>query len=332
MPPSRYENRARSNATSLRPAGKQQTLEVILNLMSVRFSVLLPVYNRENYVRQAVDSVLNQTFRDFELLVIDDGSTDRSVEILKSYGSKLKLIQQRNQGPEIARNTAAPFAQGEYLVYLDSDDFFLPFALETFDKVIRATDFPPLLLGSILFFQDGESPPLPPAPDNIEIFKFKNYASKTMSLSSNSTVVRKSVFDAVGGGRRDSTPRTFHADDTYIQLRVGDYSPFVVIKKPYTSAYRLHGENTSRNVQATADGILRLIRLDRQGEFGKPSWNRYAFLGGRALAFAYRDCWRNGERKSALRLLLGAGFMGPIAIINLISRRFRKPPEPIILR
>ena len=143
MPPSRYENRARSNATSLRPAGEQQTLEVILNLMSVRFSVLLPVYNRENYVRQAVDSVLNQTFRDFELLVIDDGSTDRSVEILKSYGSKLKLIQQRNQGPEIARNTAAPFAQGEYLVYLDSDDFFLPFALETFDKVIRATDSPP---------------------------------------------------------------------------------------------------------------------------------------------------------------------------------------------
>ena len=332
MPPSRYENRARSNATYLRPAGEQQTLEVILNLMSVRFSVLLPVYNRENYVRQAVDSVLNQTFRDFELLVIDDGSTDRSVEILKSYGSKLKLIQQRNQGPEIARNTAAPFAQGEYLVYLDSDDFFLPFALETFDKVIRATDSPPLLLGSILFFQDGEPIPQFAFPDIIEIFKFRNYASKTMSLSSNSNIVRKSVFDAVGGGRRDSTPQTFHADDTYIQLRVGDYSPFVVIKKPYTSAYRLHGENTSRNVQATADGILRLIRLDSQGEFGKPSWNRYAFLGGRALAFAYRDCWRNGERKSALRLMLGAGFMVPIAIINLISRRFHNPPKPIILK
>src|ERR1700731_5249473 len=119
------------------------SVQAILELMSVRFSVLLPVYNRENYGRQAVDSVLNQTFRDFELLVIDDGSTDRSVEILKSYGSKLKLIQQRNQGPEIARNTAAPFAQGEYLVYLDSDDFFLPFALETFDKVIRAMDSPP---------------------------------------------------------------------------------------------------------------------------------------------------------------------------------------------
>ena len=300
--------------------------------MNVRFSVLLPVYNRENYVRQAVDSVLNQTFRDFELLAIDDGSTDRSAEILKSYGSKLKFIQQRNQGPEIARNTAAALAQGEYLVYLDSDDFFLPFALETFDKVIRAMDSPPLLLGGILLFQEGESPQQPSPPDTIEIFKFRNYASKTMSLSSNSTIVRKSVFDAVGGGRRDTTPQTFHADDTYIQLKVGDYSPFVVINKPCTSLYRLHGENTSKNLEALANGILRLIRLDRQGKFGKPSWNRYACLGGRALAFAYRDCWRNGERKLAFRLLFGAGFMVPIAICNLILRRLRKPAEQIILK
>src|SRR3984893_13884088 len=138
--------------------------------MSVRFSVLLPFYHKVNYRRPAVYSVLNQTFTDFELLAIDDGSTDRSAEILESYGKRLKLIQQRNQGPEIARNTAAALAQGEYLVYLDSDDLFLPFALETFDKVIRATDSPPLLLGSILFFQDGEPPPQLPPPDTIEIF------------------------------------------------------------------------------------------------------------------------------------------------------------------
>jgi glycosyltransferase involved in cell wall biosynthesis len=300
--------------------------------MSVRFSVLLPVYNRENYIRQAVDSVLNQTFKNFELLAIDDGSTDGSAEILKSYGSKLKLVQQRNQGPEIARNAAAALAQGEYLVYLDSDDFFLPFALETFDKVIRATDSPPLLLGSVLFFQEGESPTRPAVPDIIEIYKFRNYASKTMSLSSNSTIVRKSVFDAVGGGRRDTTPQTFHADDTYIQLKVGDYSPFVVITQPCTSVYRLHGENVSKNIEALTNGILRLIRLDNQGKFGKPSWNRYACLGGRALAFAYRDCWRNGERILALRLMLGANFMVPIAICSLVSRRFRQPPQPIILK
>jgi glycosyltransferase involved in cell wall biosynthesis len=309
-----------------------QRAHVILDSMSVRFSVLIPVYNRENYVREAVDSVLNQTFSDFELLAVDDGSTDRSAEVLEYYGNKLRLIQQRNQGPEIARNAAAALAQGEYLVFLDSDDLFLPFALETFDKVIRQLDSPPLLTGSILYFRDSESPPRAAPVDTIEIIKFRNYASKTISLSSNSTIVRKSVFDAVGGGRRDTTPQTFHADDTYIQVRVGDYSPFVVIKRPCTSAYRVHGENTSKNLEALANGILRLIRLDRQGEFGKPSWNRYACLGGRALAWAYRDCWRNGQRKLAFRLLLGAGFTVPIAICNRIFRRFRNPPEPIILK
>ena len=299
--------------------------------MSVRFSVLLPVYNRENYVRQAVDSVLNQTFRGFELIAVDDGSTDKSAEILKSYGNRLTFIQQRNQGPEIARNSAAAIAQSEYLVYLDSDDFLLPFALETYDKVIRGTDSPPLLQGSVIFFQDGEPPPQGSA-EPIQIFKFKNYAAKTISLSSNATVIRKSVFDAVGGGRRNTTAKTFHADDTYIQLRVGDYSPFIVIKQPATSAYRLHGGNISKNLEKLANGILRLIHSDRRGEFGKPSWNRSATLGGRALAFAYRDCWRNGDRKLALRLVFGAGLMGPISLINRILRRFQKPAEPIFLK
>lgn len=300
--------------------------------MSVRFSVLLPVYNREKYVKQAVDSVLNQTFKDFELLAVDDGSTDRSAEILKSYGSKLKLIQQRNQGPEIARNAAAALAQGEYLVYLDSDDFLLPFALETYDKVIRGTDSPPLLQGSVLFFRDGDSPPKGFPADPIQIYKFKTYAAKTISLSSNATVIRKSAFDAVGGGRRDTTAKTFHADDTYIQLKLGAYSPFIVIKQHATLAYRLHGENVSKNIEALANGILRLIHLDNLGKFGKPSWNRYACLGGRALAFAYRDCWHNGRRKLALRLLLRANFMVPIAICSIVSRRFRKPPQPITLK
>lgn len=300
--------------------------------MSVRFSVLLAVYNRENYLRQAIDSVLKQTFRDFELIAVDDGSTDKSPEILKSYGNQLKVIQQPNQGPEIARNSGAAAAQGEYLVYFDSDDLLLPFALEIYDKVIRDTDSPPLLQGSIIYFQDGDSPPQGSPTDPIHIFKFKNYAAKTIALSSNATLIRKSVFDAVGGGRRNTTAKTFHAEDTYIQLKLGDYSPFIVIKQPATSAYRLHGENTTKNLEALANGLLRIIHSDRRGEFGKPSWNRSATLGGRALAFAYRDCWGNGERKLALRLLLGAGLMGPISITNKIFRRFQKSAEPIFLK
>ena len=72
--------------------------------MSVRFSVVIPVYNRARFLREAIDSVLSQTFTNFEVIAVDDGSTDESLEILKSYGSRITVIQQANQGPEIARN------------------------------------------------------------------------------------------------------------------------------------------------------------------------------------------------------------------------------------
>jgi glycosyltransferase involved in cell wall biosynthesis len=85
----------RSVLLKIFPAEEQRP-DVILDAMTVRFSVLIPVYNRENYVRAAVDSVLNQTFSDFELLAVDDGSTARSAVVLESYGNKLRLIQQRN--------------------------------------------------------------------------------------------------------------------------------------------------------------------------------------------------------------------------------------------
>jgi len=127
--------------------------------MKVRFSVLMPVYNREKYVRQAIDSVLSQTFTDHELLVVDDGSTDGSAEVLKSYGTRIRLIRQRNQGPEVARNAALASAQGEYVVLLDSDDFLFPFALATYDQIIRTFNSPPVLIGSLIDYRDGQ--PIP---------------------------------------------------------------------------------------------------------------------------------------------------------------------------
>src|SRR6202011_910217 len=105
--------------------------------MKMRFSILMPVYNHQNYVGRAIDSVLAQTFKDYELFAVDDGSTDLSAAVLASYGTSIKLLQQSNQGPEVARNKAAALAQGEYIVFLDSDDFFFPFALETFDQMIK---------------------------------------------------------------------------------------------------------------------------------------------------------------------------------------------------
>lgn len=95
-----------------------------------RVSVLIPSYNHCRYVAACIESVLAQTYRDFEIIVVDDGSTDGSIDILRGYGEQITLIEQANQGTQAARNAAIAASSGEYLALLDSDDIWLPEKLE----------------------------------------------------------------------------------------------------------------------------------------------------------------------------------------------------------
>lgn len=302
--------------------------------MKYRFSILIPVYNREKYVGQAIDSVLAQTFKNYEIFAIDDGSTDLSAAVLVSYGTKIKLLQQTNQGPEVARNRAASMAQGEYLVFLDSDDLFFPFALETFDQVIKNFNSPPLVLGSLALYQEaGEKGPDTPPAHPVRVFKYQDYLSKTRPLGTNCIIVRKSVFDEVGG-LRNSTPQTFYGDDTNLLLKVGTYGPCVVIDQPFTSAYRQHGKNSSKDVKAIADAILQLANTERHGGFsgGKARrWDRYSYIGGRAASWAVNYCWRGGQKILALKLLAGTAAMVMAAVGGKFLRIFRHSEPEIIL-
>lgn len=97
-------------------------------------SIVIPVYNVEKYLRECLDSLLNQTFKDFEIICIDDGSTDSSYKILEEYKNKderLIVVQQENQGAAVARNKGIEIANGKYIQFLDSDDVFEPNMLET---------------------------------------------------------------------------------------------------------------------------------------------------------------------------------------------------------
>ena len=92
-----------------------------------RVSVIIPVYNTENYISDCLDSLLNQTLREIEIICVDDGSTDNSLSILKKYAemdNRIIILKQKNKGGGIARNYGMSIAKGEYLSFLDSDDFF----------------------------------------------------------------------------------------------------------------------------------------------------------------------------------------------------------------
>ena len=89
-------------------------------------SVIIPVYNAEQYIKRCLNSVLNQTFNDYEIIMVNDGSTDGSLEILKKYesqNSKLKVITQKNLKAAAARNSGLKYASGEYIAFIDADDY-----------------------------------------------------------------------------------------------------------------------------------------------------------------------------------------------------------------
>ena len=92
----------------------------------INISVVIPIFNTAPYLKECLDSVLNQTFTDFEVICVNDGSNDSSLEILKKYQQKdnrIKIINQENKGAGAARNVGIDHSRGEYILFLDSDDY-----------------------------------------------------------------------------------------------------------------------------------------------------------------------------------------------------------------
>ena len=101
-------------------------------------SVIIPLYNKEQIIDKCIHSVLSQDYDDFEVVIVNDGSTDGSVEIVKGIeDSRIRLIDQENGGPSMARNIGVNNSKGEWIVFLDADDEFLPGALKYYDSLIQ---------------------------------------------------------------------------------------------------------------------------------------------------------------------------------------------------
>lgn len=100
------------------------------NKISPSVSVVIPVYNGTNYLREAIDSVLNQTYNNYEIIVVDDGSTDETWAIIQSYGSKVRGIRQENRGVAGALNNGIRSSTSDYVAWLSHDDLFLPVKLQ----------------------------------------------------------------------------------------------------------------------------------------------------------------------------------------------------------
>ena len=111
------------------------------NMFNPTVSVIIPVYNAQEGIKQCMDSLLNQSFTDFEIILLNDGSTDNSLEVIKGYADAndfIRVIDKENEGVAKTRNKGIQLAKGKYIVFIDNDDFVDSDYLERFYNAIEA--------------------------------------------------------------------------------------------------------------------------------------------------------------------------------------------------
>ena len=161
-------------------------------------SVIIPTYNRSWVIKEAIDSVLAQDYKDFELIVVDDGSTDHTSEVLDSYRNDIKVFSQKNKGVSAARNRGIAEASGKFIAFLDSDDLWLPQKLTVQIEFFNQTPDALICQTEEVWIRNGlrVNPRKRHKKPSGMIFK----PSLELCLVSPSAVmIRRSLFDRVGG-------------------------------------------------------------------------------------------------------------------------------------
>jgi glycosyltransferase involved in cell wall biosynthesis len=210
----------------------------------MKVSVVIPAYNAMTYLPETLESVLRQTFTDFEVLIVDDGSSDQVVEWASGLvDPRVKLIKQENQGAAEARNTGIAHAQGEYVAFLDADDLWEPTKLE---KQVRCLEDNPAVglvnTWTVLIDQLG-NPTGRAATLQAEGDVWKQIVLNNFLVCS-SVMVRRCCFESVGVFERN----LILCEDWDMWIRIASRYSFAVVKEPLVY-YRQHLNNTSKNYQ-----------------------------------------------------------------------------------
>lgn len=187
-------------------------------------SVLMTAFNRENFISEAIESVLASTYSNFELIIVDDLSRDKTVNIALNYATKdnrVKVyVNEKNLGDYKNRNKAASYASGKYIKYLDSDDLIMPWGLEV--MVYGMECFPEANLGiSSYQIENILYPHLLSPSDAYRAYYYKN---KILSVGPTGAILRKEAFEQIGGFSGEN-----YIGDTQLWFRLAQSAPIVYL-------------------------------------------------------------------------------------------------------
>ncbi len=276
-------------------------------------SVVIPCHNQARFLREAIESVLAQTYSNYEIVVIDDGSEDNTGEVATDY-PKIRCVRQENRGLAAARNRGVQETAGKYLVFLDADDRLLPGALETGLECFTANPECAFVFGRHVLIGHGgefldETPPFLAGPDPYEELLRRN------SIAMHATVMyTRAVFDSF---QFDSTLSACEDYDLYLrvarQLRVEPHDGIV-------AEYRRHGGNMSGGSVRMLKASRRVLVSQRGYVSSVPRYRRAWLEGIRFFSRYYGEALRDAVRADLRQRRWKAAFNGVICLAHYYPR------------
>jgi len=220
-------------------------------------SVVIPTYNRGAIISQTIDNIFEQTYRNFELIIVDDGSTDDTLQRLERYGDRIRVAKQANSGPAVARNHGARIASGDIIAFQDSDDLWKPDKLERQVELLAANENVPCCLCNVLLrVTDGK----PVTSFDFSLIRLEDeegiwtnvleVLATRFVLFNQAVAIRRNVFGRLGG----FDERLKYLEDYDLPLRLAIEGPWAVIREPLV-LYR-EGTAGSFSEQALRDPIV----------------------------------------------------------------------------
>jgi glycosyltransferase involved in cell wall biosynthesis len=216
----------------------------------MKVSVIIPVYNGSQYLAPTLASVVAQTYPLHEIIVIDDGSTDSSPDILRSFGERLRVTRQDNQGVAAARNAALQQVTGDVVTFIDQDDLWPAGRTEALVKALRADPDALVAAGQVEVLYERSRPPNP----------LDNFGTAVREFYVGSLCIRKEVFDLLGPLHTGLG----YADDVDFFMRRREANIRTIYVDDVTLQYRLHESNTSGNRSVTNAHLMAALRESLQ--------------------------------------------------------------------
>lgn len=304
----------------------------------MRFSIVIPVYNGENHVHLSVESVLAQSFEDFETVVVNDGSQDGTANIVRALASKdkkgrVRLVERENGGVAAARNTGILESRGDYVCFLDSDDQWLPEHLAALSEAIEK--YPQEVFFSTLSqtrLVNGQIKRLDKGmPEDIfvieDYFDYELSQKPTVSKFTSTICLKRSFFDEQGlfaEGVKIS-------EDEDMWYRAAAYHDFVVNPKVTVQRNRDLSEATRRPANPETDPfVARKAALLADKRISEDKRRSIELLIERHEIRLIRSMIKNGHKKKALKTLLSSRFDRRYRKILLVTYLSLLIPMPII--